>query len=161
MPIAYSMNRQENDPQAPEAEMKEARIRLERAREAAGKTPQDLAEFVGSTENYYDLEAYDGELYRTVGLGEISRLCSALEIKARDLFGERMPTEETISSEQLLSKVRKHLAQSGLSIAEFEDRIGFEIGPSLSDPSKVMDWNVDFLRWLCRELGLDWRLALP
>lgn len=150
-----------NDPQAPEGEMREASIRLRRAREAAGKTPEDLGEFVGNTPTYYHLEAGGGELYRVVGLGELSRLCAALGINVRDLFGNREDMEEVISPEQLLSKAKQHLQQSGLSIAEFEDRIGFEIGPSLNDSSKVMDWNVDFLRWLCRELELDWRSALP
>jgi len=60
-----------------------------------------------------------------------------------------------------MSKVRDHLRKTGMSIAELEDRIGSEFAASLEDASQVMDWNVDFLRWLCRELALDWRLALP
>jgi hypothetical protein len=155
------MSRGENDPQVSEAEMTEARLRRKRACEAVGKTREDLGEFVCNSPTYYDLEACNGDLYMDVGLGELSHLCSALGISARDLFGESISTEEIISPEQLLSKAREHLNRSGLSIAEFEDRIGFKIEPSLNDPSKMMDWNVDFLRWLCRELGLDWRLALP
>ena len=51
---------------------------------------------------------------------------------------------------------KEHMAQSGLGLGEFEARIGFEFGPALQDPAEVLDWNVDFLRWLCRELALDW-----
>jgi len=93
--------------------------------------------------------------------GELSALCTALGIRARDLFGDRINDGQIITPEQLISKVREYLNQTGKSIAEFEDQIGFVIEPSLNDVSKVMDWNVDFLRWLCSELKLDWRLALP
>jgi transcriptional regulator with XRE-family HTH domain len=147
---------------APEDEEIESRIRLKRFREMAGKAPKDLAQFIGnSVSSYYDLEEHNGELYRGVSIGKLSAICSALGIKARDLFDERTNVEETISPEQLISKVQTYLKETGISIAEFEDRIGFEIDRSLKDVSNVMDWNVDFLRWLCRELKLDWRLALP
>jgi transcriptional regulator with XRE-family HTH domain len=155
------MSQQKKDTQAPKAEMLASRLRLKRAREAAGKMPEDLGELVGNTSTYYDLENHDGELYSVPSLRELSRLCFALGTKVRDLFDDRTNVEPAISPEQLLSEAKEYLSQNRLSIAEFEDRIGFEIGPSLNDTSNVMDWNVDFLRWLCRELGLDWRLALP
>ena len=155
------MSDEDNELQPSEAEQIESRLRLKRAREAAGKVPQDLGEFVGNTSSYYDLENCDGELYMAASLSELSRLCSALGIKVRDLFDDRTNSEQTISPEQLLFKVREYLSQNGMSVAEFEGRIGFEIEPSLKDTSNVMDWNIDFLRWLCRELRLDWRLALP
>jgi hypothetical protein len=107
------------------------------------------------------MEACDGELYSVPSLGELSRLCSALGIKPRDLFDDRPNVERAISPVQLLSKTTEYMKQTNLSVPEFTDRIGFEIGPSLEDASGIMDWNVDFLRWLCDELGLAWRLALP
>ena len=149
------MNHKNKDPQAPLDEM------LKRAREAVGKTPQDLGEYVGNVSSYYDIEDYDGEIYSVPSLGELSRLCSALGIKPRDLFDDRPNIEGTISAVQILSRARQYMKQNKLSVEEFSDRIGFEIGPSLEDVSKMMDWNVDFLRWLCEELGLDWRSALP
>jgi len=147
---------------ASEAEQLEARLRLKRAREAAGKTHEELSKFVGhSTCAYYDLEDFDGELYETIGLGELSALCSALGIKSRELFDDRVENGQEISPEQLISKARARMKETAVSVADFSNLIGFEIQPSLDDISKVMDWNVDFLRWLCRELELDWRLALP
>jgi transcriptional regulator with XRE-family HTH domain len=151
----------EKDPQAPEAEMRASRARLKRAREVVGKTPEDLGEYVGSSSNYYDIEHFDGDLYNAIGLGELSSLCLALGIIPRDLFDDRPKADSDISQAELLSKTREYIKQNNLSVAEFSDRVGFEIGPSLEDPAKVSEWNVDFLRWLCDEIGLDWRLALP
>lgn len=157
----HSMNHKNGDPQAPLDEMRASRERLKRAREVVGKTPQDLGEYLGNVPTYYDMEAYDGELYSNASLGELSRLCSALGIKPRDLFHDRPNVEPAISPMQLLSRAREYMKQNKLSVGEFSDRIGFDIGPSLEDASKMMDWNIDFLRWLCEELGLDWRLAVP
>ena len=141
-----------------QAEMTESRLRLQRARKASGKTPDDLAEFVGNSQsNYYDLENCDGELFTTISLRELSQLCSALGIKPRELFDGPTNAEQTISPEQLVSEAKAYLSQNRMSVAEFEESIGFEIGPSLKDTSKVLEWNVDFLRWLCSRLELDWR----
>jgi len=140
------MNRKDKDRQAPEAEMRASRARLKRSREAVGKTPEDLGELVGGTSNYYDLEEFDGELYMVLSLAEISRLCWALGIRPRKLFDDRRTEESTISPEQLLFKSKDYMKRNNLSVAEFSERIGFEI---------------DFLRWLCDEIGLDWVLALP
>jgi hypothetical protein len=156
------MNEESRDLQVPKAEMIEARTRLKKAREAAGKHPGDLAEFVyNSVSSYYDLEEHNGELYMQIGLGELLGLSSALGIKVRDLFDNGKSDGSVITPEQLIDMTKQHLSQTGISISDFEDRIGYEIEASLADPSKVMDWNVDFLRWLCREIGLEWRSALP
>lgn len=45
--------------------------------------------------------------------------------------------------------------------ALFSEKIGFDIGPALTDAAHALEWNVDFLRWLCAEFGLEWRAALP
>ena len=147
---------------APEADEIAACLRLKRACEAAGKEPGDFSSFAGgSASNYYDLENCHGELYRTIGLGELSALCSALEIKARNLFNDGPVVGQEISPQQLTFKAETYMRENQFSVAEFEERIGFAIGPSLKDAGKVMEWNVDFLRWLCRELEVDWHLALP
>jgi len=147
---------------ASEADEIAARVRLKTAREAAGKEPEEMAMYVGrSISNYYDLENVNGELFRTVALGELSKLCLALGIEARTLFDRPIITGQYISPEELIAKTKMYLSNCGLSVAEFEDQIGFEIESSFSSPTEVMNWNVDFLRWLCREIDVDWRLALP
>ncbi|HXD00679.1 MAG TPA: helix-turn-helix transcriptional regulator [Verrucomicrobiae bacterium] len=153
------MTEESREPGAPEADMIKSRVRLKKARELAGKQPGDLAEFVGT--NYYDLEDHNGELYYNISLGELSALSSALGIKVRDLFDDGRSGGPAITPDQLIGMAKRHLNQTGISVSEFENQIGFKIEQCLSDPSKVVDWNVDFLRWLCREIGLDWRSALP
>lgn len=137
------------------------RLRLKRAREAAGKSHEELGRLVGGRSTYWDLECHDAELFMAVSLNQLTRLCAEFGITVRSLFDERFGQESTLTPEQLMLKPKEHMAQSGLGLGEFEARIGFEFGPALQDPAEVLDWNVDFLRWLCRELALDWRLALP
>src|SRR3954466_807809 len=113
--------------QASRAEMTSSRLPLRHAQEAAGKTPHDLAEFVGNSQSsYYDLENCDGELFTTISLRELSQLCSALGIKPRELFDGPTNAEKTISPEQLVSKAKAYLSQHRMSVAEFEESIGFE-----------------------------------
>jgi len=146
--------------EASEAEKTAARLRLKGAREAAGKDHQDLGYLVGGDSNYWDLEQCNGELFMAIDLGELVSLCTALGIRPCDLFRDQTSNEPMISPEELISMAEEHLKRTGLTVAEFEEVVGFEIGPALKDPTKVADWNVDFLRWLCRELGLDWGRAL-
>lgn len=58
-------------------------------------------------------------------------------------------------------EIRRYLGRTRLTTEEFENRVGFEIAPALGDSSKVLDWNLDCLRFVCKELGIDWRLAPP
>jgi transcriptional regulator with XRE-family HTH domain len=137
------------------------RIKLKQAREATGKSPQEIAASAGlPAPTYYDLEEQDGELNMVVSLGELFKLASALGIRTRFIFDDKIEGQP-ISPEQLCAKIKSYLDTTGMSIAEFENRVGFVIEPSLRDSVKVLDWNVDCLRFVCEELGLDWRLALP
>jgi hypothetical protein len=48
----------------------------------------------------------------------------------------------------------------GMSVAAFEDRVGFAVEPALRERSEVAKWNVDCLRFVCGEIGADWLGAL-
>jgi len=137
------------------------RVKLKQAREATGKSPQEIAALAGlSAPTYCDLEEQDGELNMVVSLRELSKLASALGISTRFIFDDSIKGQP-ISPEQLCVKIKSYLNAAGMSIAEFESRVGFVIEPSLHDFAKISDWNVDCLRFVCEELGLNWRLALP
>src|SRR5579871_3943648 len=141
-----------------QAEELEARIRLKRFREDAGKTPQELAVFLhDSVPAYYDLEDHNGDLYKTVSLGELEAICSAIGIRSHRLFADEAASEPSISPQDLISRVKSHLGETVVTVGEFEDRVGYfedrvgyVIGSSLKDVSEVMDWNVDCLRSVCR-----------
>jgi transcriptional regulator with XRE-family HTH domain len=137
-------------------------VRLKRAREAAGKSPDQMASLVGvSVPAYYDWECAEGDINTTASLGELAKLSSALSVRTRAIFEDEGGDERPISPEQLCARIKAHLDATNMSIAEFEDRVGFVIEPALDDPSEVLKWNVDCLRFVCGEIGLDWRLALP
>ena len=144
------------------AEQAEARSRLMKAREKSGKSPKELSVYVqNSISAYYDLENCDGDLYMTISLRSLSDLCSALGIKAKYLFLESERSASAISLNQLSSEIRNHLNETGLTISEFEHRIGFTIASSLVEPNEALNWNVDCLRLVCKEIGLNWRFVLP
>ena len=77
------------------------------------------------------------------------------------LFGSADAPDAGISIANLLQTTAEHLKQNGLTVEQFSDKVGFEIGPALSDFREALERNVDFLRWLCAELHLDWHAALP
>jgi hypothetical protein len=137
------------------------RLRLKQARESSGKLPQEIAALVGIPDNfYYDLEGIDGELNSAVSLGELSKLSSALGIHTRFILDGRTEGNQ-ISPEQLCAKIQAYISATGISTEDFEERVGFVIKPSLRNSAEVLNWNVDCLRFVCEELGLDWRQALP
>jgi len=147
---------------ATEAEEISTRVRLKEAREAAGKSPSELAHFVGDSKSaYYDLENHNGELYRNISLGELSGLCDALGLKSRELFSSQPGGAHPIGLDRLCSLVTAYLARTGFNVSEFEERVGFVIEPALNDHTKALDWNVDCLWFVCNEIGTDWLAALP
>lgn len=138
--------------------------RLKRARESAGKSSEEIAALLGiSFRDYAEWENYEGELNTSMTLGELFRLSSVLGIRTRLLFEEDSGDREGphVSAEQLCAKIKAHLSATGMSMGEFEDQVGFVIEPCLRDPSEVLKWNVDCLRFVCNEIGIDWRSALP
>lgn len=96
-----------------------------------------------------------------ISLRELSKLASVLEIRTRLIFSDKNVGEQSISLEQLRSKIRDYLTTTGMNIAEFEEKVGFEIQAGLQDAAKIMEWNVDCLRFVCAEIGVDWLAALP
>ena len=112
--------------------------------------------------SYYDLETCQDELTMTISLRELKRLCEALQIPAINLFADRPQSEaERISPKELAGRIEQYVQLHTMSISEFENKVGFEIEECLKRPDGVLDWNIDCLRAVCGELGLDWHAALP
>lgn len=136
-------------------------VRLKKIRESSGKSPEELATQMGiSLLEYDELEAIAGILNRSTSLAELSKLSSALGVSTRFIFEDEGQDGQPISPSQLCAKTKAYLNTTGLSIAQFEARVGFEIESSLKDAGKIMDWNVDCLRFVCAEIGANWLLAL-
>jgi len=100
-------------------------------------------------------------LQMAISLLELRELGTALGIPIRVLFSDEPPTTLQISPERLVEVIKKYLSETGMTISEFEDRVGFFIAPILEDPSEFFKWNADCLRFVCQEIGVDWVSALP
>jgi transcriptional regulator with XRE-family HTH domain len=138
------------------------RTRLQRLREATGKSPDELARLIGiSGSVYYDWEWHEDDLVLTASLAELARLSSVLGVPTRAIFEGTGGKEAAISREYLSDRVRAHLGAKRMPLSEFEDKVGYDIGRALEDPAEVLSWNIDCLRSVCAEIGLNWLDALP
>lgn len=154
-----------NDPEQPEA----SRIstspheRLRSARERSGKTPQEVASLSGETVmNLYDLESYEDEIPTTISLGELDKLCKVLGISVRSLFeDDTQNQQQKLSSSDLVNRILQYLHEARVTLDAFEDKVGYTIRECFVTPEKVLEWNVDCLRYVCSEIGVDWLTALP
>lgn len=136
--------------------------KLKRLRERSGKPTEDIAWALGMTFiDYEEIENYPGEITRVVSLATIGKLASVLGVSAHDILDGPSREKDRISPEQLIAKIKAHLVATGSDIDSFENRVGFAIGDSLAAPSTIADWNLDCLRFVCAEIGVDWRAALP
>jgi hypothetical protein len=149
-----------------EKNVREARrFRLKQAREALGKSPQEIHALLGISDmsigSYYDLEDHDGTLNTTISLGELWRLSSVLRTSARFIFDGKLEDGSLLSPSDLSARIKRHVENTATSITDFEDRVGFVIAPALDDPYEVFNWNVDCLRFVSEEIGVNWLDALP
>ncbi len=65
---------------------------------------------------------------------------------------------ESISFDQLCLRIKSHLTASGITMEDFENRVGFGIGPSVTKPGQpyfVLDCSFRLLR-----NGVNWLQAL-
>jgi transcriptional regulator with XRE-family HTH domain len=136
-------------------------VRLKRLRESAAKSPEELAMASGvSPLTYRDWEWGEGDISMSASLAELSALSKALGIPTRTIFDDSDGDHGGVSFGDLCKKITNHIVAAGISIDQFEDRVGFEIAPALRDSSDVAKWNLDCLRFVCKEIGINWHTAL-
>jgi transcriptional regulator with XRE-family HTH domain len=136
--------------------------RLREARERSGKSIDEMAGLMGlSWESYNDLEVYDEEMIDVLSLQELITLSKALGIDLVEFFsnGASKPVE-SVPLEALAEKINEYVTAHNLTVAEFEDAVGWEVANCLTQPSQFMNFNVDGLMDVTRPLGLDWRAVL-
>src|SRR5207302_10424421 len=112
--------------------------------------------------SYYDLEWVDGEIESGLTLGALQKLCAGVSIRPSDLFTDGpIASTERISLDSLVARIKKHLEENELTICEFEAKLGFEVRRCLEDSSSILEWDIECLQYVCTDLGVDWKLALP
>ena len=57
--------------------------------------------------------------------------------------------------------IQRHIESNGFAVDEFEDKAGWEVGSLLNAPDTIWERNVQFLRDVCAEVGIDWLSVLP
>ena len=105
-------------------------------------------------ESYYDLETSDGELDNAISVRSVARIASELGVKPSILYGGT--SGGAISTNDFASLIRMHIDQSGQSLAEFENQVGYSLGEALADPEQFGDFNADGLRALSAAMGVNW-----
>ena len=130
--------------------------RLKHLRIAADLKPRYLAEDIGITSGtYYDLEALDSEWRESVSIEGLHILCAQLKTKLPKLLWPKGEPRTALPYEQLCGLIRKKLAAEQLPLEEFEDRVGYLLGPALENPAAVGKWNLECLFSVCAALGVE------
>lgn len=138
--------------------------RLQQIRSTLNKTPGEVAEQGDvSRAAFYDLEDYPDEIFTSISLRDLQRICDCLGVDAFYLFtgANRSESDACYDFESIAGLIREHLKRSGQSAAEFGDRVGWDIEPLLKDAGAGWEWNVDCLKDVCSALGVRWEMALP
>ena len=134
---------------------------LKTAREKSGKLPEEIASLVDlGKDKYYDLESDDDEVEINTAIGELRDICAVLKIPIQSLFGASVNPSDRVSPEDLVDRIKNHLQQTKTNIEAFEDRVDFTIRSCLENPSDVRNWNIECLRAVCGEIGVNWIHAL-
>ena len=139
--------------------------KIRQLRLAAGRSEQEMAELIGlNLPSYYDLEAYDDEVLDCLSLYELKKLCQALKITPVDLFSTEAKNNgglNHLSFAELTERMQQNIESQGITVAEFEEKVGWEIEGLLNKPEGIWERNVQFLKDVCSALGLNWLSVIP
>jgi transcriptional regulator with XRE-family HTH domain len=133
------------------------------ARIRAGKSKAEVAQRLGlNTAWYDDLERRDDELPATLTIFQAVDLASLLGVRVGDLFGDGALPGQLVAIIDLPERIRAHLASGGLSLDQFEDQVGWELGPFLASPVKMAaELPIAFFQALAAPLGMHWLSLVP
>lgn len=136
---------------------------IRNARIRAGKSRAEVAAHLALNLAWYDdLEQRDGELAATLTLFQGVALAELFGLRLADLFGETVPAGERVVLPDLPDFIRAHLAVAGISLEQFERRLGWELGPFMESPVQLStELPIAFFQALAGALGLHWLLLVP
>jgi transcriptional regulator with XRE-family HTH domain len=122
---------------------------------ARGLTPEALAASAGiSLAEYHDLEHHPDELHIAASVETLARIAQHLGVKPSVFYGGT--ASGTISLDELVRRILKHLDHAGGSVAELEASVGWDLAAALESPSRFRDFPADGLRDVCSHVGVDW-----
>lgn len=133
------------------------------ARIRAGKSKAEVAAHLGLNAAWYDdLEQRDDELAATLTIFQAMDLAALLGVRLGDLFGDDALPGQPVAIIDLPERIREHLVSAGLSLDQFEDQVGWELGPFLASPVQVAaELPIAFFQALAATLGIHWLSLAP
>lgn len=138
-----------------------ARVRGLRIR--AGKSPAEMTQLLGLNPAWYaDLEQHDDELASTLTLFQAMQLASILGVRLHDLLDEPPVSGQRISLMELPDRIVAHTKREGITVEQFEDRVGWELGEFLKSPVQTAaELPILFLQAVAAALGINWLALVP
>jgi hypothetical protein len=135
--------------------------RFKAARERVGLAHDQFGWRAGiSTPSVWDIETQDDELTSCYSPNEVRTFLTILQITPAELFG-RQPEGPPVSPETLVKMAQDECARRNITLAEFEDIVGWELLPLVDKPDLVLTgMSLDGVSWLCNELKIDWLRVL-
>jgi hypothetical protein len=129
-------------------------------RQASGREVGELASLLGlSYEAYEDLERFDEEIADCISLNQMLKLADAIGLDLRRFFAAENLGH--VSFAELAARLEPFAATGPTALAAFEDRVGWELGRHLNDPSTFGELPAIALADIGESVGVDWRSLLP
>jgi hypothetical protein len=133
--------------------------RLAEAREASGRESGELAALLNiSFEAYRDLEWFDEEIVDVLSFDQLLTLATAIKLELRHFFDAGDLGQLTFA--ELATRLESSATDSA-SLAALEEKVGWELGKHLEDPSTFGELPAIALADIGKFVGVDWRSLLP
>jgi hypothetical protein len=128
---------------------------LQAARENSGKKPEEIAELLGiSIPAYHDLEAFDDELPSSLSLKQVAQLFNVLKVDPAEILDATW-TGRPIDPYDFVNRIKSYLSNNRMTLKEFEDRVGWDINQLIDDPLSLLNYNIEGMVDISKELGID------
>lgn len=137
--------------------------RLREAREALKLGQDEVAALWGQQPSmYWDLELFDNEAFDVISVEELSKLAGVLKIPLMVLlFGEEPPQPLPATTyADVVQRLRVKALEGATTTEELAEKIGWELTTFFYDPSNLRKLPIFGLRWICREVDVDWASTL-
>lgn len=130
------------------------------AREALGITRDEVKRRGGVHPG--DLEYHNDEAFICESVQDMATLAFTLNTSLMVLlFGEApSPPLSPTSYPEIVARLHALMTEQGISVAQLSDKVGWELQPYLDAPDKLRELPIFGLRWICREVGIDWVTTL-
>lgn len=139
----------------------EPHVRFRDARERLGLEPEDVASRSGVFHaDIWEIEGLEDDLERCYSPKQVQQLCQTIQIRPIDLFADHF-AETPVSATELVQLIHSECRARGITLEQFEDIVEWQLTRCIEPPDRLLeDMTVHGLKWLCRELHIDWRRVL-